>query len=82
MTIDLGSIAMHVFALMVLAGLCVIIDAYGRRISGWATVILFCLGEYGWALFALFWWLVFDSVHRERMFKLRYHRIYNGPWVD
>lgn len=82
MTVDLASIALHIIALMVLAGFCVIVDIYGRRITGWAALILFCVGEYGWALLAAFLWLVLDQVHRERMFKLRFYRIYNGPWID
>jgi hypothetical protein len=81
MTIDLESIGMHVLVLMTLAGCCVIVDLYGRRIAGWGAVVLFCLGEYGWALLALFFWLILDQVHREEMFKLRFYRIYNGPWI-
>ena len=82
MNIDLVSIGEHILILAALAAICLIIDFYGRIISGWGAVFLFCLGEYGWAFLAFFIWLILNDIHRAEMFRLRYWRIYNGPWID
>jgi|CXWL01.1.fsa_nt_gi hypothetical protein len=82
MTIDLVSFGEHVLVLAAVAAVCVVIDLYGRILTGWGTVVLFCLGEYGWALLAGFLWLILNDIHRAEMFRLRILRIYNGTWID
>lgn len=82
MTIDPVSLGNHLIVLGVLWAICVMIDLYGRLISAWSVVILFCLGQYGWAFLAFLIWLAFERAHRREMFEVRALRLYNGPWID
>ena len=82
MTIDPVSFGQHVLVLIVLLAVCVVVYLYGRFIAGWSAVILFCMGQYGWALLAFILWRAFEDAHRREMFELRAMRFYNGPWID
>lgn len=56
--------------------------AFDRLICRASTVVLFCLGEYGWALLAFALLCIAENAHRALMAQRRAGGFYNGPWID
>lgn len=47
-----------------------------------ATIILFLVGQYAWALLTFVLLCVAESAHRGIMAKRRAASFYNGRWID
>ena len=56
--------------------------AVDRTILRVSAVVLFCVGQYAWALLAFVVLCIAESAHRRIMAPKRAARIYNGPWID
>lgn len=82
MSIDIFSVLHNAALLAALLTCCAVVYLCGRFLAGWSAVILFCLGQWGWALLALFVWHILEREHRAEMFRVRLLRVYNGPWID
>jgi len=82
MTLDPVSIAQHLVVLIGFFAFCGVWARIGRPILGWGAVLLFCVGEYGWALLALWLWSAAQSAHRRFMAQERAAGFYNGRWID
>ncbi|MGE0046427.1 MAG: hypothetical protein AB7T08_11775 [Hyphomonadaceae bacterium] len=55
------------------------VDRFVLRVG---AVVLFCLGQYAWALLAFALLCVAESAHRGLMAQRRDAGFYNGPWID
>lgn len=56
--------------------------AVDRVILRTSAFVLFCLGQYAWALLAFVLLCVAESAHRGLMAQRRAEGFYNGPWID
>lgn len=82
MSISFLFVAQNVALLLGLYAVCWILARFGRRLLAWSVIILFCLGQYGWA-FLLFCALgVVEREYRRSIALDRAAGIYNGAWID
>lgn len=79
---DALSLLQHALLLVALWVLLRVWFAVDRIVLRVATIILFLVGQYAWALltFVLLW--VAESAHRGIMAKRRAAGFYNGRWID
>lgn len=71
--------ALLLAALWVTVRVWLAVDRVVLRVS---TVVLFCIGEYAWALLAFVVLCVAESAHQRFMADRRASGFYNGPWID
>lgn len=71
--------ALLLVAIWVLLRLWFAVDRVMLRV---ATIILFLVGQYAWALLAFVLLCVAESAHRGIMAKRRAAGFYNGRWID
>lgn len=82
MNLDPVSIGQHVLVVIAFFVFCWLWTRFARLVFGWGAILLFCIGEYGWAFLALLIWYADECAHRRFMAEERAAGFYNGPWVD
>lgn len=82
MTFDPVSIAHNLLLLLVILGFCQVWARFDRLVLGWGAILLFCIGQYGWALIAAWLWSAAERAHRRFMVEERAMGFYRGRWIE
>ncbi len=72
----------HAMLLIAVWAMLCIWFALDRVILRTGVIVLFCVGQYAWALLVFGLLCVAESAHRGIMAKRRAAGSYNGPWID
>lgn len=82
MNIDPASVAHNVALLIAFFAVCWIWARLGRLILGWGAIVLFCAGQYGWALLVVWVWAIAEREHRRLLAEERAAALYDRQLTD
>ena len=75
-------VAQNTAVVLGIYAVCWILTRIGRRLFGWGAIILFCIGQFGWALLIFWVWCIAEREHRRDLALDRAAGAFNGPWID